>query len=65
VTRVSKVHRGEVHGLLQFQGGHATFLHEVVMDCVASKCTLEGSEEGALHFLDLCLCSKVSKGLGG
>ena len=34
--RVSKVPRGEVHGLLQFQGGNAKFLHEVVMDCVAS-----------------------------
>jgi hypothetical protein len=67
VTRVSKVHRGEVHGLLQFQGGNTKCLHDDVVNCVASKCKLEGSEQGALDFLDLdlCLCSKVSKVLGG
>jgi hypothetical protein len=59
------VHGDKLHGLLQFQGGNAEFLHEDVVDCVASKCTLEGSEQGALDFLDFCLCSKVSKVLGG
>jgi hypothetical protein len=54
-----------LHGLLQFQGGDAKFLHEDVVDCVASKCTLEGSEQSALDFLDLCLCGKVSEVLGG
>ena len=63
--RVWKVHRDKLHGLLQFQGGDAKFLHEEVMDCVASECTLEGSEQGTLDFLDLCLCGKVSKVLGG
>jgi hypothetical protein len=42
--RVSNVHRDKLHGLLQFQGRDAKFLHEDVMDCVASKCTFEGSE---------------------
>jgi hypothetical protein len=61
------IDRDELHGLPQFQEGNAEFLHEDVMDCVASKCKLEGSEQGALDFLDLdlCLCSKVSKVLGG
>jgi hypothetical protein len=63
--RVLKVRRDELHGLLQFQEGNAKFLHEDVMDCVASKCMLEGSEQGALDFLDLCLCGKVCKVLGG
>jgi hypothetical protein len=39
--------------------------HEDVMDCVTSKCPLEGSEQGDLDFLDFCLCGKVSEVLGG
>ncbi len=38
------------------------------MDSVASNVyldALEGSEQGALDFLDLCFCVKVSKVLGG
>ena len=31
------------------------------MLCVASECAMEGSEQAALDFLDLWLCSKVSK----
>jgi hypothetical protein len=62
---VSEVHRDELHGWLQFEGGNAKFLYEDVMDCVASKCRLQGSEQGVLKFLDLCLCGKVSEVLGG
>jgi hypothetical protein len=56
------VHGDMLHGLLQFQGENAKFLQEDVVDCVASEWTLEGSEQGALDFLNLCLCDKVSKG---
>ena len=59
------MHGDMLRGLLQFQGGNTKCLHDDVVNCVASKCTLEGSKQGALDFLDLCLCSKVSKMLGG
>jgi hypothetical protein len=53
--RVSKVQRDELHGLLQFQGENAKFMYADFMDCVASKCTLEGSEQVLWTFWT-CVC---------